>query len=184
MSKKIVDIKKIREKVLLSPGKAWGFTSLKKQTGKTFVAKELVEEMLKINKNVLYVSIGKNDAISYELEIRSLDEEMMENSKGIHWVCIESDERAKIIFDKKFEVLFEMWKQNYDYVIFDTKAVNESGVSRKICSLCENNMIVLEKDREDGFVVREAIKELQGMDINIAGIVLNGHKNRRSLLRM
>lgn len=184
MGKNNIDIKKIREKVLLSPGKAWGFTSLKKQTGKTLVTKELVEEMLRINKNVLYVSIGKNDAISYELEIRSLDEEMADNNKMIHWVCIESDERAKIIFDKKFEALFEMWKQNYDYVIFDTKAVNESGVSRKICSLCENNMIVLEKDREDGFVVREAMKELQNMHINIAGIVLNNHKSRKSLLRM
>lgn len=184
MAKMNIDIKKIREKVLLSPGKAWGFTSLKKQTGKTFVTKELVEEMLKVNKNVLYVSVGKNEAISYDLEIRSLDEEVADNSKMIHWVCIESDERAKIIFDKKFEALFEMWKQNYDYVIFDTKAVNESGVSRKICSLCENNMIVLEKDREDGLEVREAIKELHDMQINVVGVVLNGHKNRKSLLRM
>lgn len=185
MGKNNIDIEKIREKILLSPGKVWGITSIKKQTGKTFLSKTLVEEMLKINKNVLYISIGKNDAVFYELGINSLDNEVTGNSKEIHWMYIDSDANtAEIIFNNKFEEWMEFWKQNYDLVIFDMEAVSESGVSKKICSLCDNNIVVLEKDREDGLAVKEAMKELQAMHINIAGVVLNSHKSKKSLLRM
>ena len=57
MGRAMVDIENLREIVLLSESKVWGITSLSRKTGKTFVARQLVENLLKAGKKVVRFKI-------------------------------------------------------------------------------------------------------------------------------
>lgn len=105
-----------------------------------------------------------------------------ENQKMV--VLRDSATRDKIVYDESFEKLVGIYKKTYDYVIVDMPALNENSVSKKLCTLCDENIIIVSKDSEEGPKVGKVINQLQKLDVKIAGIVINEYKTKKSLIRI
>lgn len=182
MNKCMIDIEKIREEILLSDKKIWGITSLSKKVGKTFISELLVEKISEIGKNVLYITIGEEDNSKLDKAIQFVEKGEIIPEK--YWCIKNVESTAAIIFDDKFEKLLSLYKKVYDYIIIDMPSFEESIFSKKLCKVCDENIVVVSKNNEDGFKSGEKIRHLQQMGISIAGIVLNEYSNKKAIFRI
>ena len=185
MGRAMVDIENLREIVLLSESKVWGITSLSRKTGKTFVARQLVENLLKAGKKVVYLSFQKE---SGEETKNFLEKELKkaENVSGSVKSVVLKDtlHLEEIVYSEKFAQLVEEYKKEYDYIIMDMMSMEENSIAKKIASVCENNFIVVAKDCENGEEVGKMVHQLKTLNIRLAGIVLNEYHEKKKWLRM
>lgn len=182
MGRAMVDIENLREIVLLSESKVWGITSLSRKTGKTFVARQLVENLLKAGKKVVYLSFQKE---SGEETKNFLEKELKkaENVSGSVKSVVLKDtlHLEEIVYSEKFVQLVEEYKKEYDYIIMDMMSMEENSIAKKIASVCENNFIVVAKDCENGEEVGKMVHQLKTLNIRLAGIVLNEYHEKKWL---
>lgn len=185
MGRAMVDIENLREIVLLSESKVWGITSLSRKTGKTFVARQLVENLLKAGKKVVYLSFQKE---SGEETKNFLEKELKkaENASGSVKSVVLKDtlHLEEIVYSEKFTQLVEEYKKEYDYIIMDMMSMEENSIAKKIASVCENNFIVVAKDCENGEDVGKMVHQLKALNIRLAGVVLNEYHEKKKWLRM
>lgn len=183
----MLDIEKIREMILLSSEKVWGITSLKKGVGKSYISKLLADALNEIGKNVLRISVGEDIAEGDCYILKDIDEaiEVFDKEKQKKQICINDLKKSGIVvFDNKFEQLLDVCKKNYDYIIVDTKAVEETGYAKVICKMCDENIVILLKDAEDGVTSGKGIRQLQKLGIKIFGAILNEYYTKKPMLRV
>ena len=186
MKKGNLDIKKLREMMLLYPGKVWGVTSVKRRTGKSYISMLLAEELRKIRKEVLVVSFKElSKEKSYTLQ--GLDEalEFFGKSTQAEYLYINDLEHAEErILNERFVELIELCKKQYDYVILDMKAIEETGFTKLMCKMCEETLIVVTKDQADGIETGKCVKHLQEQGIHVSGLILNEYCRKKTILKM
>lgn len=185
MGKTTIDIENLREIVLLSEDKIWGITSLSKKTGKTFVARQLVESLSKAGKKVVYLSFQKESGE----ETKNFLERELKNAENVAGsvksvVLKDVAHLEKIVYSEKFAQLVEEYKNNYDYIIMDMMSMEENSIAKKIASVCENNFIVVAKDCENGEEVGKMVRQLKALNIRLTGVVLNEYHEKKKWLRM
>lgn len=184
-----LDIKKIREIVLLSDEKIWGITSIKERTGKTYIAGMVAEELNKIGKHTLLFTIGDSDLEDNCLVFETLEEieariEVEKENRLFH-ICMNNPEKIDtFVFHGKMEKLLETCRQQYDYVIVDTKSIENSGFSKSVCMACDENLIVISKDVEDGAETGKKIRQLQEIGVKVSGIIMNEYHDKKIMLKM
>lgn len=185
MGRTTVDIENLREIVLLSEDKVWGITSLSKKTGKTFVARQLVESLSKAGRKVLYLSFHKESGE----ETKNFLEKELKNTENVSGsvksvVLKDSRHLEEIVYSEKFTQLVEEYKKEYDYIIMDMMSMKENSIAKKIASVCENNFIVVAKDCENGEELERMVHQLKMLNVHLAGIVLNEYHEKKKWLRM
>ncbi|GAB5615734.1 hypothetical protein JCM31739_05590 [Faecalimonas canis] len=185
MGKTTVDIENLREIVLLSEDKVWGITSLSKKTGKTFVARKLVESLSKAGKKVVYLSFKKESGE----ETKNFLEKELKNAESVSGlvksvVLKDMFHLEEIVYSEKFTQLVKEYQEDYDYIIMDMMSMEENSIAKRIASVCENNFIVVEKDCEDGAEVGKMVHQLKALNIRLAGVVLNEYHEKKKWLRM
>lgn len=185
MGRVTIDIENLREIVLLSEDKVWGVTSLSKKTGKTFVARQLVESLSKAGKKVVYLSFQKESGE----ETRNFLEKELKNAESVsglvkNVVLKDALHLEEIVYSEKFTQLVAEYKKEYDYVIMDMMSMEENSIAKKIASVCENNFIVVVKDCENGEAVGKMVHQLKALNISMAGVVLNEYHEKKKWLRM
>lgn len=179
------DIENLREIVLLSEDKVWGITSLSKKTGKTFVARQLVESLSKAGRKVVYLSFCKGNGE----ETKSFSDKELKNKENVsgtvkNVVLKDSRHLEEIVYSEKFTQLLEEYKKEYDYIIMDIMSMEENSLAKKIASVCENNFIVVAKDCENGEELEKMVHQLKMLNVDLAGIVLNDYHEKKKWLRM
>jgi capsular polysaccharide biosynthesis protein len=182
--RKNADVKSIREAILLSSEKVWGITSLKKNCGKTFLARQLAESLQAIGKKTLLISFDDSKE-GYALEnldkaMEHLGAECTENKMYI----ADADKVEEIVLHDKFKTLLEVCKANYDYVIIDMKAVEGTGFTKVLCKMCGENMVVISKNVEDGVEAGRTIAQLAECGVSVNGVILNEYSAKKCILRM
>lgn len=178
------DIEKVRDRILLSNDRVWGITSVESGVGKTYISKLLLESLEEVGKKVLYLSLGN---MQQGDSMTALEDELgtvKDAGKSKYVALINPSHRAKIVYGKAFEELVQIYKEQYDYIIVDMTSIKEDSVVEKICTVCDETIILISKDSEDGFKVGRAIKQLLKSNIKIAGIVMNEYKTKRALIRI
>ncbi len=183
----MLDIKKIREMMLLSSATVWGITSIRKGTGKSYVSKLLVDAFTEIGKNILYISLGEEVLSDNSYVLSDIDEaiEIFEKEKQIRQICISKLEKIEsVILNEKFEKLLDVCKKNYDYIIVDTKSIEETGFAKMACRICDENIVVILKNKEDGVTSGKYIHQLQKLGIKVFGVILNEYFTKKPVLRM
>lgn len=184
-----LDIKKIREMILLSDEKIWGITSVKERTGKTYIAGMVAEELNKIGKHTLLFTLGDSgldgNCLAFEEpeEVESMLQEKKEN-KLCHICMNNPDKIDTFVFHGKMEKLLEVCRHQYDYVIVDTKSIENSGFSKSVCMACDENLIVVSKDVEDGVETGKKIRQLQEIGVKVSGIIMNEYHDKKIMLKM
>lgn len=186
MKKGNLDVKKIREMMLLNPGKMWGITSIRPKTGKSLISVLIADELKKIRKDVLVVSF-KELSKDKSYTLKGLDDaiEFFSNSNQMEYLYINGLEyiEDKILNDRFFD-LMELCKRQYDYVIVDMKAIEETGFTKLMCKMCDETLIVIAKDKEDGIATGKYVQHLQEHGIRVSGVILNEYGKRKSILKM
>jgi len=182
-----LDIKKIREMMLLSDEKIWGITSVKERTGKTYIASMVAEELNKIGKQTLLFTIGDSDSegscLVFE-EPEEVEEKLGAENQLFH-ICMNNSKKIDtFVFDDKMEKLLETCRKQYDYVIVDTKSIENSGFSKRVCMACDKNLIVVSKDVEDGVETGKKIRQLQEIGVRVSGIIMNEYHDKKIMLKM
>lgn len=185
MGRTTIDIENLREIVLLSKDNVWGITSLSKKTGKTFVARQLVESLSKAGKKVVYLSFQKESGE----ETKNFLERELKNAENVTGavksvVLKDAAHLEEIVYGEKFVQLVEEYGKNYDYVIMDMMSMEENSIAKKIASVCKNNFIVVSKDCEDGEEVGKMVRQLKTLNIRLAGVVLNEYHEKKKWLKM
>ncbi|XCP84206.1 hypothetical protein ABXS75_14185 [Roseburia hominis] len=181
------DVDKIRERILQSGESVWGITSIGSRIGKTYVSQLLMDSLERAGKKILMFSIGDAINNSYEVEeelkrMESKSYRNFENKKTV--VFGKSSDIERIVYCPEFINLLEVYKENYDYIVFDMKELGEHSITKRLCALCDEVILVMGMDKEDGIKVAHVIKEVSETGGNVAGIVLNEWSEKRRILRM
>lgn len=181
------DIENLREVIMLSDSKVWGIVSQKKGVGKSYIAQKLLDYMKKAGKAVLYLGYGdnKDKSVSLEEEISRFisgreNGEIIKTTKISMSACPHIE---KTIYDNNFEKLIESYKKRFDYVIIDMMSLEENSIAKRLCSLCDNNLFVINKDIQNGMELRKVIAQLHDVNVRIGGIVMNEYHKKKSWLR-
>lgn len=183
------DIENLREVILLSDAKVWGIVSEQKEVGKTYISQKIVACLRETGKKVLYLKVGDTEesADSMEDEMRKItNNKAREFEKEKNRVVVMSDlaQLEKNIYDKNFEKLLDSYKNNFDYVIVDMMSLEENSIAKKICRVCDNNLFVITKDAQDGMELQRVIRQLEDINVQIYGIVMNEYSKRKKWLKI
>ena len=90
----------------------------------------------------------------------------------------------KFVYSREYELFLEECKEKYDHILVDMAALSEQSVSKKMCELCDDTMIVVSKDVENGLEVRKEVEQLRSVGAKIKGIILNKHSFKRTIFKM
>lgn len=192
--KELFDIENIRERVMSDSAKVCGITSIKKGEGKTYIASSLQESMLRIGDKTLLISADGN----WETNKGRYAEEMffcVEDFKDFQSQEIDSEKVRviafhnfssfdKFVYSREYEIFLEECKEKYDHILVDMAALSEQSVSKKMCELCDDTMIVVSKDAENGLSVRKEVEQLRSVGARIKGIILNEYSFKRTIFKM
>lgn len=192
--KELFDIENIRERVMSDSAKVCGITSIKKGEGKTYIASSLQKSMLQIGDRTLLISADGN----WETNKGHYVEEMffcVEDFKDFQSQEIDSEKVRviafhnfsnfdKFVYSREYEIFLEECKEKYDHILVDMAALSEQSVSKKMCELCDDTMIVVSKDAENGLSVRKEVEQLRSVGARIKGIILNEYSFKRTIFKM
>lgn len=192
--KELFDIENIRERLMSDSAKVCGITSIKKGEGKTYIASSLQKSMLQIGDRTLLISADGN----WETNKGHYAEEMffcVEDFKDFQSQEIDSEKVRviafhnfsnfdKFVYSREYEIFLEECKEKYDHILVDMAALSEQSVSKKMCELCDDTMIVVSKDAENGLSVRKEVEQLRSVGARIKGIILNEYSFKRTIFKM
>lgn len=178
------DAKKIRELMLLSESKVWGITSFKEGVGKSFFSTSLVNAFEKIGKKVLCISFDEKENAYMPGNIDDVII-FLKNKNDKNIISISNTEIGEtIILDDRFKDFMVLCKENFDYVIVDTKSIDSCCFSKALCKMCDENIIIIQKNWEDGIACKKQMQQLKELEIKVFGVVLNEYSTKKSLLKM
>lgn len=192
--KELFDIENIRERVMSDSAKVCGITSIKKGEGKTYIASLLQESMLKIGDKTLLISADGNweankshyveEVVFCVKDFKDFQSHEIDSEKVRVIAFHNIPNFDKFVYSREYEIFLEECKEKYDHILVDMAALSEQSVSKKMCELCDDTMIVVSKDAENGLTVRKEVEQLRSIGARIKGIILNEHSFKRTILKM
>ena len=192
--KELFDIENIRERVMSDSAKVCGITSIKKGEGKTYISSLLQESMIQIGDKTLLIRMDGNwetnknryaDGTVFCVEDVSDFQPHEIDSEKVRVIAFHNFSNFdKFIYSREYGIFLEECKGKYDHILIDMAALSEQSVSKKICELCDDTMIVVSKDAENGVNVRKEIEQLRSVGAKIKGIILNEHSFKRTIFKM
>ena len=192
--KELFDIENIRERVMSDSAKVCGITSIKKGEGKTYISSLLQESMLQIGDKTLLISADGNwetnksryaeETIFCVKDLNDFQAQEIDSEKVRVIAFHNFSNFDKFVYSREYELFLEECKEKYDHILVDMAALSEQSVSKKMCELCDDTMIVVSKDAENGLNVRKEVEQLRSVGAKIKGIILNKHSFKRTIFKM
>ncbi len=192
--KELFDIENIRERVMSDSAKVCGITSIKKGEGKTYISSLLQESMLQIGDKTLLISADGNwetnksryaeETIFCVKDLNDFQAQEIDSEKVRVIAFHNFSNFDKFVYSREYELFLEECKEKYDHILVDMAALSEQSVSKKMCELCDDTMIVVSKDVENGLEVRKEVEQLRSVGAKIKGIILNKHSFKRTIFKM
>lgn len=192
--KELFDIENIRERVMSDSAKVCGITSIKKGEGKTYISSLLQESMLQIGDKTLLISADGNwetnksryaeETIFCVKDLNDFQAQEIDSEKVRVIAFHNFSNFDKFVYSREYELFLEECKEKYDHILVDMAALSEQSVSKKMCELCDDTMIVVSKDVENGLEVRKEVEQLRSVGAKIKGIILNEHSFKRTIFKM
>ena len=192
--KELFDIENIRERVMSDSAKVCGITSIKKGEGKTYISSLLQESMLQIGDKTLLISADGNwetnksryaeETIFCVKDLNDFQAQEIDSEKVRVIAFHNFSNFDKFVYSREYELFLEECKEKYDHILVDMAALSEQSVSKKMCELCDDTMIVVSKDVENGLEVRKEVEQLRSVGAKIKGIILNKHSFKRTFFKM
>src|SRR5690554_4619999 len=87
---------------------------------------------------------------------------------------------TKILESEKLAELINSLREKYDYIIVDTPPVSAVVDPLVVSSLCDGLLFVVEAERTKKSFVKESIKQLENINVNIIGLVLQSVRDKYS----
>ena len=192
--KELFDIENIRERVMSDSAKVCGITSIKKGEGKTYISSLLQESMLQIGDKTLLISADGNwetnrsryaeETVFCVKDLNDFQSQEIDSEKVRVIAFHNFSNFDKFVYSREYELFLEECKEKYDHILVDMAALSEQSVSKKMCELCDDTMIVVSKDVENGLEVRKEVEQLRSVGAKIKGIILNKHSFKRTIFKM
>ncbi len=173
-------------------------TSIDKRDGKTFVSSNLAIAFSKVGKKVLIIDTDKKDGIldkvfevqnNYGLSNYLIDSNKIseKDSKSFNSLVQETKyenldvitigtikgKKFKIIQNEKFIKFLDEMKQSYDIIILDGSEMMQYADSRFLSNICDNTLLITEKNKTKEKDLINATKEIEKVNGNLLGTVLN-----------
>ena len=177
-------INDLRECILLSESTVWGITGVKTHTSKTKIAQTLSEKMSAVGKKVLYISMEPKNKKELFTRAVELDEILEKELSDVQKICVSDWSKIEqIVYSSQFERFMQLAKSKYDCVIVDVVSLKEDSISKKIISLCDDNILGLPIGELDGEDVVECVDQLSKLNIKMAGVALSKMDAKRRIVR-
>ena len=151
--KELFDIENIRERVMSDSAKVCGITSIKKGEGKTYISSLLQESMLQIGDKTLLISADGNwetnksryaeETIFCVKDLNDFQAQEIDSEKVRVIAFHNFSNFDKFVYSREYELFLEECKEKYDHILVDMAALSEQSVSKKMCELCDDTMIVV-----------------------------------------
>ena len=179
--------------------KTFLITSSMPGEGKSFVAANLAYTLAQTGKKVLLVdcdlrngrqdiifnkpkSIGLSDLICDMYASNNFSKYMVKGdfkNFDILFKGTMSPNPSELLESERNKSLIETFKKNYDFVIFDSAPLNERLTDSTIMSrMVDGVIIVAENNKTPIHFIKETKKELEKVNANILGVVLNKIKEK------
>ncbi len=192
--KELFDIENIRERVMSDSAKVCGITSMRKGEGKTYISSLLQESMVQIGDKTLLISADGNwetnrsryaeETVFCVKDLNDFQSQEIDSEKVRVIAFHNFSNFDKFVYSREYELFLEECKEKYDHILVDMAALSEQSVSKKMCELCDDTMIVVSKDAENGLNVRKEVEQLRSVGAKIKGIILNEHSFKRTIFKM
>lgn len=192
--KELFDIENIRERVMSDSAKVCGITSMRKGEGKTYISSLLQESMVQIGDKTLLISADGNwetnrsryaeETVFCVKDLNDFQSQEIDSEKVRVIAFHNFSNFDKFVYSREYELFLEECKEKYDHILVDMAALSEQSVSKKMCELCDDTMIVVSKDVENGLEVRKEVEQLRSVGAKIKGIILNKHSFKRTIFKM
>jgi len=167
-----------------------GVTSCGRGSGVTTLATSLAASLSETGEgNVLYVDVNQQmkasahpfrkgkPAVGITEALGPNSRESAQVSDNLYVVSLFDPNSSKVgVLPKKLANLVpEIRKSNYDYIIFDLPPVTQTSVSARVSGLMDTTVMVLESEKTQEELARQAVKLLQESNTELVA-VLNKHK--------
>lgn len=192
--KELFDIENIRERVMSDSAKVCGITSMRKGEGKTYISSLLQKSMVQIGDKTLLISADGNwetnrsryaeETVFCVKDLNDFQSQEIDSEKVRVIAFHNFSNFDKFVYSREYELFLEECKEKYDHILVDMAALSEQSVSKKMCELCDDTMIVVSKDAENGLNVRKEVEQLRSVGAKIKGIILNEHSFKRTIFKM
>lgn len=158
----------IRNKLLDQKRKVISVTSTFKSEGNTLLAKKLAKSFENLDLKVIYLDLNVNNpsvdgigVLNYILSENNEIDSYIQNIDGINMLTLgqhdTTNNSADILIHERFFSLIDTLKSEYDFVICDLPAIDESSVIPIILRRSDNTVIV----NKIGTVTYSALEELR-----------------------
>lgn len=167
-----------------------GVTSCGRGAGVTTLATSLAASLSETGEgNVLYVDVNQHmkasahpfrkgkPAVGITEALGQASRESAQVSENLFMVSLGDPNSGKVgVLPKKLANLVpEIRKSNYDYIIFDLPPVTQTSVAARVSGLMDTTVMVLEAEKTQEELARQAVKLLEESNTELVA-VLNKHK--------
>lgn len=177
-------IDNLREFVLLSDAQIWGITGIKQHPSKTMIAQTLFERLGAAGINTLYLSFEPyvdNNNITDEVELSKI---VPEDLKDVQKIRIsDCSQVEKLVYSNAFEEKLKMLGERYERIIVDAVALDENSISKKVCSLCDETLLVVADGEVNGEETADYVSQLSKLKVKVTGVVLSKINIKRKIIR-
>lgn len=177
-------ISDLREYVLLSGAKVWGITGISKHLSKTKIAQDLFEKLRAVGKNVLYLAIEQCDEKANMVGAVDLNDALEKDLSNVQKIYLSDwSQVEQVVYSNEFENKLQVLGNQYDCVIVDVVALDENSISKKVCSMCDENLLVVADGEINGEYAANCVQQLSKLNVELAGIVLSKLDIRKRIVR-
>ena len=171
-------------------------TSVNPGEGKTTVSGNLAYALATNDKKVLIIdcdlrkpAMHKQFLVSNETGLTdyligraTLKDVIKKVEKDVHVITsgTKAPNPAEMIRSNMLEVLLNTLGEEYDYIIIDTPPISSINDGRILSAKCDGTILVVKSGGTKGKELSNAIKELQSVNGNILGTILNGVEKKKN----
>ena len=174
----------IREYVMLSDGTIVGITGVEKHSSKTKIAQMLYDKLSAVGQKVLYLSIEPNEEPKLHSGALNLQDALGKGDNTAQVIYIKDwSQVEKLVYSCEFEKMLDSYRTQYDCVIVNIVSMDENSIAKKVCSMCDSNILVFAKDDVNGETASESVSQLAKLEVKLAGAVLSKIDAKRRIIR-
>ncbi len=171
-------------------------TSTNPGEGKTTVAGNLAYVLATNDKKVLIIDCdlrkpalhsrfkvsNENGLTDFLIGKVNITDVVKKVEKDIHIITrgTKSPNPSEMLRSNMLEELLSHLGEEYDYIIIDTPPILNIDDGRILAAKCDGTVLVVRSKATKGKDVSKVIKDLQSVDVNIIGTVLNGVVKKKS----
>ena len=168
--------------------KTVAITSSVKGEGSSTVAINLALALSNSNKTLLIDTNYENNEINEMFEINSklgltdiifsnskLEDVILKKGENLHIIATGSTDinTMSLLDSKLFDEFLDKIRNDYDYIILDTPAIQAASESKLLIRKVDGNILVVKAESTKKDIIKSTIKDMNNLGANLIGIAFN-----------